>query len=1083
MTSSICFQILMIVSFVSKSIGDVLFYYKMDDAISNHTEWTTIGGTDTLTTGPDPNCPLSTDYCWKGSGEFIITRDAFNTTDYENITMQWSASGNTVSQAACGIQYSTDGGSTWLYTQYFSDHTDSFNTSGAFSSWLPSPDGNSNGIRIQLRGMNLENTAPQNCYFNEFSLTGSIIHRTPSPTSNPTPITLQPTLAPIASPSFPPSIAPTFMPTSASTFTPTISPTYFPFAKSISPTNSPSNVPTEPPSNAPSLSPYTAPSLSPTTIPGYCMWGEHYSLINGLYRFQGYYNEHMYYMKKEYHPSCQSWTLYLFYAGEATINPWTIALELGTLESAKILMYCTSDAPTPKECDGLWNGWDGAHTRVFATEGSCPSWHCDEIVIPSIAKLPWYQNSCGVTFNTAIAPNVWTNEPRRSRYWWFHRVLFIWLCTDYEPVQTCNITTLKWYAATTISEPWHELSNKQSVSMEFDYPDTNPHVMYCNGPTSNPTESPSFEPTEPSSSPTKQPSSEPTRTPTVARSYNSYVDVLYGLQGLSDLNLHLISNNAVEVMRKLEGIISTGYINTLPHTDNYETFKVMILKVDEYDISEVVNVTLSKWNDFLRLSAQIECDTHFCDDILNVYNATTFTEFVTRKLAFYFGDSNEALQFVVISISDVMSLADAQFNFDLIYIAVGSIFVIMVVPSSLLSWIAYFVYHRKRPGTDPPRYRSLFICVGNVADLYTNVWWSLMLMTQRHTLWLPAVLITFVPHILSIGIGVWYIFKWKQKSVHSIERAYISKYTTKYYKPLILCIVITGFYPTLEMICSHLCHLNALSFDLYTKDKLQIANIKMINALILNQIPIFIIQYLYLMDTNTNVLSATLITISFTIICMLWSVCTVLSRVRNDLRRRMLGANMADVLLEFEVKQNTPNIIQSYHIHSHWLLTSSLSFALNIKQYQIDVGGVQKINDGIRVNARLKWLQPRYAQMVINKLKNENSLLYKNVAVQCCYHLEIELENVHVNMLEVLLCAAKTTSISRSSMVHVSTVFGTKKRESKRNTDLIRQNVENELRRIRIEHDVKAMIKSISPAAIVSKGSQSEHVADPTFAE
>ena len=68
------------------------------------------------------------------------------------------------------------------------------------------------------------------------------------------------------------------------------------------------------------------------------------------------------------------------------------------------------------------------------------------------------------------------------------------------------------------------------------------------------------------------------------------------------------------------------------------------------------------------------------------------------------------------------------------------------------------------------------------------------------------------------------------------------------------------------------------------------------------------------------------------------------------------------------LKEMEKGMIKQYHVHSHYLLRRSISFALHLKLYQVTVMDIQKISGGILVAVKLKDLRKEQVTEFKSKL-------------------------------------------------------------------------------------------------------------------
>lgn len=176
---------------------------------------------------------------------------------------------------------------------------------------------------------------------------------------------------------------------------------------------------------------------------------------------------------------------------------------------------------------------------------------------------------------------------------------------------------------------------------------------------------------------------------------------------------------------------------------------------------------------------------------------------------------------------------------------------------------AFVVIHSKRSGSDRPNYPSIFKFFTNIADFYSDIIWALILVSQQSVYAVYALVFTLGPHVLSIAVGIMFVIKWKTTRT----KLYISGYADHYGRLVLLCTVFAGFYSTVELITSHLFHLNALSLQIGNGTRSHIRTLRTLNVVILENIPLLVIQCLFLAEANLSLDSLpvfiTLITVIF----------------------------------------------------------------------------------------------------------------------------------------------------------------------------------------------------------------------------
>eukprot|EP01084_Bolivina_argentea_P243206 407760_1 len=173
----------------------------------------------------------------------------------------------------------------------------------------------------------------------------------------------------------------------------------------------------------------------------------------------------------------------------------------------------------------------------------------------------------------------------------------------------------------------------------------------------------------------------------------------------------------------------------------------------------------------------------------------------------------------------------------------------LVVVAPLILILIAMLFHKFKTGSDNPEYLSFFKFFGSTGDFYTDAIWSFILYSEGHYLYLWAFICTFGPHLLSIIVGLLYITNWRQNRA----KQHIAEYAKEFDTKIIILTLFSGFYATAEIITSHLFHLEVLSLQLTKKQKSRIFNLQILNEVILEDIPCFYIQYLYLTTSGTSI--------------------------------------------------------------------------------------------------------------------------------------------------------------------------------------------------------------------------------------
>ena len=331
---------------------------------------------------------------------------------------------------------------------------------------------------------------------------------------------------------------------------------------------------------------------------------------------------------------------------------------------------------------------------------------------------------------------------------------------------------------------------------------------------------------------------------------------------------------------------------------------------------------------------------------------------------------------------------------------------VLVIPSACAG-IAYYGYHRHRSGTDIPRYSAFFKLLGYTADRYTDGIWSLMLYLEGSRLWIYALLFSFGSHALSVMVGLLFIIKWRTGS-----NLYVRGYANQYDKLVMFLAVTAGFYGAAEMVSSHLSHLNALSLQIQREDMSMIQNLRILNCIFLESLPCFVIQILYLQslrsfDLNGN--NITLITMTFSVLSILFGALTVIQRASSKCINLQRAQNGRTISMKFYLKEKETGIIKGYHVHTRYLLQRSLSLSLELEMNQVYIAKIGKVGAGIVVNGTLEYVDAEHAELIVAHLGDANSELFRDLQNECLKQLRLD-GNGAVSLV-MLKCVEEETEI------------------------------------------------------------------------
>ena len=332
--------------------------------------------------------------------------------------------------------------------------------------------------------------------------------------------------------------------------------------------------------------------------------------------------------------------------------------------------------------------------------------------------------------------------------------------------------------------------------------------------------------------------------------------------------------------------------------------------------------------------------------------------------------------------------------------------VVICVPS-ICNYIAFCSVHQRRPGTDRPHYLSMFKYFANIADFYSDVTWTVTLFSESSEYALYAALFTFVPYILSLSVGISFVAKLRMDR----SKILLYGYAEKYGSFVLLCSSLSGFYGTAELVSSHLFHLGAFSLPLDAKQRENIRVMRILNVVLLENLPLLIVQILYLFsgsneEVSSHSLNITIITIMFSSISIISGISTILavgcsklcSLCRNGNEMEMVTRSM---VLTFALKETEPGNVKAYHVHTHYLLQRSVAFALHLELYQVEVRNVQKISDGISATVEVKFLSDKDVEELLVKLAISGGEHLCNMKRECVNHLQLNEEFVVLEMQNI----------------------------------------------------------------------------------
>ena len=167
-------------------------------------------------------------------------------------------------------------------------------------------------------------------------------------------------------------------------------------------------------------------------------------------------------------------------------------------------------------------------------------------------------------------------------------------------------------------------------------PTSEPTAHPTKDPTADPSVEPTINPSEiPTPAPTDMPSVAPTRFPTTSDDYDSYIDIVYGLENLEELRINTIANNIRLWSREFIGFIEGGYVETVSSLE-YRHFWIQLLIVGDTSQSELEKLATIKIPDallryskpMLKIQSKIICAEWICGNIIKEFDKEIFEELI-----------------------------------------------------------------------------------------------------------------------------------------------------------------------------------------------------------------------------------------------------------------------------------------------------------------------------------------------------------------------------------------------------------------------------------------------------------------------
>eukprot|EP01084_Bolivina_argentea_P299698 516610_1 len=170
------------------------------------------------------------------------------------------------------------------------------------------------------------------------------------------------------------------------------------------------------------------------------------------------------------------------------------------------------------------------------------------------------------------------------------------------------------------------------------------------------------------------------------------------------------------------------------------------------------------------------------------------------------------------------------------------VIILCIFPLLLIIFGAIYNKHQFNGGSDSPTYMSIFKGFSSIANLYTSIVFCVSLAyTNKSVLIVVTIIFILIKHLVSNIIGLYYINKWTKQNV---------KYITRYASLVFVFNLITGFYPSIEILSSKLFYCEALSMQLSHSQRYIIQILTITTNVFFLNIPLIIIIILSILPNG-----------------------------------------------------------------------------------------------------------------------------------------------------------------------------------------------------------------------------------------
>ena len=227
----------------------------------------------------------------------------------------------------------------------------------------------------------------------------------------------------------------------------------------------------------------------------------------------------------------------------------------------------------------------------------------------------------------------------------------------------------------------------------------------------------------------------------------------------------------------------------------------------------------------------------------------------------------------------------------------GDIFMIVYWPLFVICMAAalFKITKMDTKGSDRPDIIPLAKVFNSVADFITDALFSIVLAThdnqQTDILFMCSVTFIVLPYLMSVIFGMYAIeIKWRR----STENVYLSEYVHTHGSKLIIGTIFIGFYPTIDIAQSKLFYWNMFGLQHKPNVIVFLTAMKFINIVLLEDIPQFILQVIYISTVKPEDWS---FVVFFSMIFSIMSTISAMSLLLHKCCEKKVASGEADMVV------------------------------------------------------------------------------------------------------------------------------------------------------------------------------------------